>query len=78
MDILLMTVYFRRMAEAVELPFGLMVRVISRNDVFDGIQIPHRNGQILGEIVWHNVIYGENVAIAVQKWLNQSSYHWGR
>ena len=36
-------------AEPIEMPFALWIRVCPRNNVLDGVQIPHRKGQFLGE-----------------------------
>jgi len=36
-------------AELTEMPFGLWTLVGLRNHVLDGVQIPHRKGQFLGE-----------------------------
>jgi len=38
-----------KMAEPIEMPFGLWTRVGSRNHVFDGAQIPHWKGNFRGK-----------------------------
>jgi len=55
------------------MPFQLMGRLGPRDDVLDvGPDSPLGSGKFWG-MVWHNVMYWENVALAVQKRLNQSS-----
>jgi len=34
-----------KMAEPIEMPFGLLTRVGRGNHVLDGVEIPHGNGQ---------------------------------
>jgi len=37
-----------KMAELIEMPFGLSSLVSPRKHVLDGVQIPHANGNFLG------------------------------
>jgi len=37
------------MAELIEMPFGLWVRMVPRNHKLDGVQIPYGKGQFWGE-----------------------------
>ena len=40
--------------EAIELPFGIVSGFSQKNGVFDGVQIPHKEGEVfLGGVVVH-------------------------
>ena len=42
-----------KMAELIEAPFGLRIRLGPRNDMLDGVSIPHGKGQFLGGRMAH-------------------------
>jgi len=41
------TVSPAKMAELTEMSFWMWTRVVPNNHVFDGVQIPHTNGQLI-------------------------------
>jgi len=45
-----------KMAELIEMPFGLWTRVGPIKHVLDGAQIPHAEGQLLGEDMPDNTL----------------------
>ena len=60
-----------KMAELIEMPFGLWAWMGSRNHVLDGVHIPHWKGQFWGKGA-PTAKYRDFLPWAVQKWLNQS------
>jgi len=58
-------------AEPIEMPFEQLSRVDTRNHVFNGVQIPHANGQFLGERTCSGMP-DNTLPSTVQKWLNRS------
>ena len=66
-----------KMAEPIEILFGLWTRVGPRNDVLDGVQIPMQTSNFEGIKGWPIVKYRDSVLSAVQKWLNRLRCHLG-
>jgi len=57
--------------KSIKMPLGLWTRVGLRKHVLDGAQIPHANGQLLGERTWPGMS-DDTLPWAVQKWLHLS------
>jgi len=58
-------------AAPIELPFGLRTWVGPGNHALDGVQIPHGNGQILGENGRPIVKYRDTLGPSVQRRLDR-------
>jgi len=65
-----------KLAEPIEMSFGLWTRVGPRKHVFDGAQIPRTKGQLLGVRTCPGMP-DDTLLWAVQKWLNRSICRFG-
>jgi len=66
-----------KMAEAIEMPFGLNTRVGPRNHVLDGVHISPWEGAILRGKGYPIVKYRDTMRSSVRKRLNQPRCHLG-
>ena len=66
-----MTMNVGKTADLIETLFGVVDRVGTRNDVLNGVaDPPHSNRKTFGGNGSVYVTYRENVALAMQTWLN--------
>jgi len=64
-------------ARPIEMPFGLLTLVGSRNHILDGVQIPRIKAQFLGRKARPIAKYRDSVPGDVQKRMNRSRCRWG-
>jgi len=54
---LVTSVYCGKMADSIEMPFGVVGLVDTKKHVLDMVRISHSKGQLLEGMVWHNLTY---------------------